>query len=71
MENYEIDWELSPPLAGNLGGADWPQEAVTHAIDCQTTNFNKGHVYNVLAVLTVGATDPIVTFAESPTFVIT
>jgi hypothetical protein len=70
MEHQEIDWtNEATPLTGSLGDANWPSLAVTHVIQAKSTNFNKGHVYNVLAVLTVGT--EIASFAESPMFIIT
>lgn len=69
MEHQEIDWtNEASPLSGTLGDANWPNLAVTHVIQAKSTKFNKGHVYNVLAVLTVGT--EIASFAESPMFLV-
>lgn len=75
MEHHEIDWHNdptlgggAPPYEGALADASWPALPAKHVISATTANFNKGHVYNVLAVLTVGA--DIISFAESQMFVI-
>ena len=70
-ENHEIDHIGS--ISGNLGGPDWPDQAITHTFEVPPTNLQEGHVFNVLAVLTAGAADPkpIVGFAESNMFLMT
>jgi hypothetical protein len=71
MENFEID--DTQTITGALGGADWPTAARTHEFTVSGPFLQEGHVFNVLAVLTVGAADPkpIVHFAESNMFVMT
>lgn len=69
MENHEIDH--SATISGNLSNADWPTPARTHTFTIPAGPLQEGHIFNVLAVLTVGGADPIVSFSESNMFVVT
>jgi hypothetical protein len=69
MGNFKTDHHTET-ISGTLGGADWPTLARTHEFRVGGPFLHEGHVFDVLAVLTVGAGDPppIAGFALSKMF---
>ena len=69
LSDFTIGWKAR--LKGHFGDELWQNPVLSHAFTIhEQCPFKGGHVYDMLASLAVGITNPNVSFVTSPMFII-